>query len=240
MSWASVVWEDLQCLEDCESACSIEWQSDSIWGALLGLWPQNGSLLHHEHITTLLPTVCVSIHHQTPSISLPASNTIQPVSPLSFQILFTFICLVSGVGGVDMHVKVSLWRSEDGLGELVLSFHFVGSRDGAQVIRFGSQCIYLMSHLADVRWIFDLGMILIILLWNKTIPSSVSYFCFFPVSPLMWSSAAASVGGHPFLVFIFSFLTLLVVATAHAFPYWFFLIPRHFCMVLPLFRPWQQ
>lgn len=43
--------------------------------------------------------------------------------------------------------SVHMWRSEDNLQESVLSFHHVGHRDGAWVIRLGSR--YLAHCIVD-------------------------------------------------------------------------------------------
>lgn len=48
-----------------------------------------------------------------------------------------------------MHVTVCVWRSEDNLQELVLSFHCVGSGDQTQVVRPGSKRVYPQSWLAS-------------------------------------------------------------------------------------------
>lgn len=47
-------------------------------------------------------------------------------------------------GGEGMCATVCLWRSEDNLEESVLFFDhvgFVGSRDGIQPVRLGSECL---------------------------------------------------------------------------------------------------
>lgn len=49
-----------------------------------------------------------------------------------------------------MHAIVSLWRSEDNLQNLVLSFCYVGRGDGTQGIRTGSSHIYAHSHLHSI------------------------------------------------------------------------------------------
>lgn len=46
-----------------------------------------------------------------------------------------------------MHAMAGLWRSDDTLQELVLSFHPVGSRDHTKVFRFGDKHLKLLSHL---------------------------------------------------------------------------------------------
>lgn len=47
----------------------------------------------------------------------------------------------------NMRVSRYMWRSEDKLWELDLSFHDVGSLDWIQVIRLGSKHLSLLSHL---------------------------------------------------------------------------------------------
>lgn len=46
---------------------------------------------------------------------------------------------------------VYLWRSEDNLRELILSFHYVGSRNQTQVTGQGSKSLYPQSHFTDPR-----------------------------------------------------------------------------------------
>lgn len=41
----------------------------------------------------------------------------------------------------------TVWRSEDKFGESVLPFHTVGSPNWTQVVRLGSSCLSLLSHL---------------------------------------------------------------------------------------------
>lgn len=48
---------------------------------------------------------------------------------------------------VERVMHAVLWQSEDNLQELVLSFHYVGPRGGAQVLRPGDKCSYPLSHL---------------------------------------------------------------------------------------------
>lgn len=50
-----------------------------------------------------------------------------------------------------MHVTVYVWRSEDNVEELVLSFHYMGSGDQTQDIRLGSKPLYPLSRLAGPR-----------------------------------------------------------------------------------------
>lgn len=42
-------------------------------------------------------------------------------------------------------------RSEDKLKESVPSFHHVGLRNRTQIIRCGSKCLHLLSHLIDLN-----------------------------------------------------------------------------------------
>jgi hypothetical protein len=44
-----------------------------------------------------------------------------------------------------------MWRSEDNLGELVLTFHRVRPRDEAQIRGLSSQHLYLLSHLSQAH-----------------------------------------------------------------------------------------
>lgn len=46
-----------------------------------------------------------------------------------------------------MHMTVDLWRSEDSSAEWVLSFHFVGSKNHAWVLRLVNMCLYPLCHL---------------------------------------------------------------------------------------------
>lgn len=49
-----------------------------------------------------------------------------------------------------------MWRSEDSLQKLFLSFHHVGSWDWTQVIMFGGKCFYPLSHLpSSGTWSFE-------------------------------------------------------------------------------------
>lgn len=49
------------------------------------------------------------------------------------------------------YATVYMWRSEDNLRELVLSFHFVG----LQAISLGNRHLYLPSQLAGSSWKFS-------------------------------------------------------------------------------------
>lgn len=40
-----------------------------------------------------------------------------------------------------------MWMSEDTLQKLVLSFSYVGPRDGTQAVRLSGKCLNLLSHL---------------------------------------------------------------------------------------------
>jgi hypothetical protein len=50
---------------------------------------------------------------------------------------------------VYMHAIIYIWRLGDNLQESVLSFHYVGPRDGTQVIRMGSTYLNPLNHLTD-------------------------------------------------------------------------------------------
>lgn len=51
-----------------------------------------------------------------------------------------------------MHVTINMWKSEDTLWELVLSFYQVGSQNRTQITRLGS--LYLLSCLASPSYVF--------------------------------------------------------------------------------------
>lgn len=58
----------------------------------------------------------------------------------------TFMCLFVGVGGTLALHGMSIYRMDDSMCELVLSYH-VGSANWAKVVRLGSKCLYLLRHL---------------------------------------------------------------------------------------------
>lgn len=65
----------------------------------------------------------------------------------SFFFFFTLVC-------VCVCALAHMWRSEDNLQELVLSFDHVGSRDWTKVIWLGSKWLYLLSYLASPHFFF--------------------------------------------------------------------------------------
>lgn len=64
---------------------------------------------------------------------------------------------------IDNQATVHVGRSEDNLQESVPSFHHVGLRDQAQVIRLGGKHLYSLSHLTDlwVAFILRQGLIML-------------------------------------------------------------------------------
>jgi hypothetical protein len=42
------------------------------------------------------------------------------------------------------------WKSGGNFPELVLLFHYMGSKDWTLVIKLGSRCFYLLSHLSSL------------------------------------------------------------------------------------------
>jgi hypothetical protein len=44
-------------------------------------------------------------------------------------------------------IMVHVWRSEDNVEALVSFFYPISSRDGAEVVKLGSKCLYPLSHL---------------------------------------------------------------------------------------------
>lgn len=45
------------------------------------------------------------------------------------------------------HASAHMWRPEENVRKLVLSFYQVGSRDQTQIIRTGDKYLHLLSHL---------------------------------------------------------------------------------------------
>lgn len=74
---------------------------------------------------------------------------------LSFKIIF--VCARPGWGGWDggsTYATVCLWKLEDKFHQMVLSFHYVDSGDPAQVVRLGSKCLNLLTHLPNSYTLF--------------------------------------------------------------------------------------
>lgn len=95
---------------------------------------------------SLIKEVYRSTVHQSLWVCRPASHT-QGIShiprtlrQLDFSV-FVFVCVCVTIAPV--------WRPEATLWESILSYHQVGSRNEAQVIRLGSKCLHLWSHLSD-------------------------------------------------------------------------------------------
>lgn len=60
---------------------------------------------------------------------------------LHYLLLCVDVCIC-----VHMHAMTRVWRSEDHLEELFLSFYHVGARDGTQMVRLSGKHLYLQSH----------------------------------------------------------------------------------------------
>lgn len=70
-------------------------------------------------------------------------------------LLYLLICSAWGAHAcVYMPWSMYVWKSEESLWELVLSFHHVGPRDGTHVIRLNNKFLYLLSHLSSPRVAF--------------------------------------------------------------------------------------
>lgn len=65
---------------------------------------------------------------------------------LHYLLLYVDVCIC-----VHMHAMTRVWRSEDHLEELFLSFYHVGARDGTQMVRLSGKRLYLQSHVVGSR-----------------------------------------------------------------------------------------
>ena len=65
--------------------------------------------------------------------------------------LYICVCVCARVHtrALYAHATARVWRSENNLLELILSFHGIGPRDQTQVVGFGSRHFYSLNHLSS-------------------------------------------------------------------------------------------
>jgi hypothetical protein len=97
-------------------------------------------LISKAHIVQL------KIIRQTVSQTLSETHGVE--LPLFYDKIFSIILknLLIDWLCIRVHPMVCLWRSEDSLRRLVLSFSYVGPQNWTQVIGHGSKSLYPQSH----------------------------------------------------------------------------------------------
>ena len=56
---------------------------------------------------------------------------------------------------MHMHSTVNMWKSDDNLRELVLSFYYDGPWNWTQIISLGKKCILSLSHFSSCLFVCD-------------------------------------------------------------------------------------
>lgn len=130
------------------SVCPLQWKT--------GPWPSSGEQKQRFHSDSPWPEGMRSrIVPVTFSSYLVKKNPKRyfksGVNSKLYYFLFTSIYLLFICVSVGSSAMVHVWRSEEKLWVSLFSFYLVGPGDQTQVFRLGGKCLFLLSHLHDLK-----------------------------------------------------------------------------------------
>jgi hypothetical protein len=126
-------------------------------------------------VPTLCPNLCRS---WSGYFQIKKTKNKNPNHAVPLKVYYAYLCIYMRWG---VYATEHVWRSEDNMPELLLSFHHVHDGNRTQALKFGSKHLYTLSYLADPK--LHLLIFLAVFHWDSNVSTcspklavSCSYF----------------------------------------------------------------